>query len=655
MKKHKTHRFLLILAVISFIIAALQGIIYYKSYDLFFRILLVLQNSINAFGFKATISLKDTIAYINNDPSTLNLAVGYAYCIAVFTAPYCTVSFLYRFLERVLSFVVSTRRGKKSDHILIFGYNSDVMALIRNNKESDRKNTRIHIISTKEFDHAEVYELNKEGFAVHIIDVLKLSESELAEAMEKMYASMASNIILFEESSIRNFSLLQLFRLSEADSDSRIKLRSGTKISCRCDEEGINRLIARYYNRAGGTDTFYDLEIISLPEMQIHKMYSDVPLHKYYIGTDTPLRDQHVHLLVAGLGQLGQQAVIQAMNLGIVHEQNSIIIDVFDTDIQNKMQQFTKQFSEDTFDFAENSMTLKDTAADGRLVVNFFGADAKHRDFYSIVSRRTKELHYTYAVITFENIELSVDCAIKLREFFTGGKNPIPLLIRMDADRRLAEYISNDDDALADVEIIDDRSGIITHDMIINRTIDQRAKNYNHIYNNISILSENDTGSVERKAADPEKEWNSIRLFRRSSSKAAAYHDEVKDMIIPELAAEYGVDLSQKLEQLIGENGVLMQFTGNAWRMDCSDEKLLERLKKDRFAYEIASIEHRRWCCYMASIGWSCGERSDRLRRNPCLVPQKELMEHMPEMCKYDLMALMARYLMLRDKIAAEN
>ena len=57
----------------------------------------------------------------------------------------------------------------------------------------------------------------------------------------------------------------------------------------------------------------------------------------------------------------------------------------------------------------------------------------------------------------------------------------------------------------------------------------------------------------------------------------------------------------------------------------------------------------------MASIGWSCGERSDRLRRNPCLVPQKELMEHMPEMCKYDLMALMARYLMLRDKKAAEN
>ena len=647
MKEHKTHRFLLILAVLSFIIAALQGIIYYSEYDLFFKILLVLQNSINAFGFKATISIKDVVAFIEDDPTPVKLSVGYAYCVAVFTAPYCTVSFLYKFLERILRFIVTFRRGKNRDHIIIFGYNSDVKALIRNSG-AQNKNTRIHIVSTSPLDHAEVYRLNKEGFMVHTVDVLKLSEDELAEATEKMYVSNASNIILFEDSSIRNFSLLQLFRLNEADSEKRLLLKRGAKISCRCEEEGINRLIASYYDRANGTDAFYDLEMISFPEMQIHKMYSDIPLHKYYNGSDIPLKDRTVHLLVAGLGQLGQQAVLQAMNLGVFHEQNSIVIDVFDTDIKNKMKQFTKQFSDETFDFTENSMTLKSSAADGLLTVNFFGYDARHRDFYTAVRSRSSDMPYTYAVITFENIDLSVDCAMKLNELFPTKNKVVPVLIRMDADRRLAGYISKDKDTLADIDIIDDRSCIITLEMIINRTIDQRAKSYNHFYNNIAIFSENDADSTGNSAADPEREWNSIRLFRRSSSKAAAYHDEVKDMVIPALAAEAGEELDKKLEKLLGENGTLMQFTGKAWRMDCSEQELLERLKKDTFAYELAALEHRRWCCYMASIGWKCGERSDRLRRNPCILTQKELMKQKPEMCKYDLMSLMARFLAAR-------
>ena len=88
-----------------------------------------------------------------------------------------------------------------------------------------------------------------------------------------------------------------------------------------------------------------------------------------------------------------------------------------------------------------------------------------------------------------------------------------------------------------------------------------------------------------------------------------------------------------------------MQYTGSAWRMRGSEEELLEAMKKDSFAYGLASLEHRRWCCYMASIGWRYGDRkNDRFRRNPCIVTQDKLMETRPEMCKYDLMSIMARY-----------
>ena len=101
--KDNKPRFLYILAILSFFIATVQGALYYSSYELFFKLLLVLQNSINAFGFKATVTIKDVVSYMNSEPTILNKSVGYLYCIAVFTAPYCTISFMYKFLERILA------------------------------------------------------------------------------------------------------------------------------------------------------------------------------------------------------------------------------------------------------------------------------------------------------------------------------------------------------------------------------------------------------------------------------------------------------------------------------------------------------------------------------------------------------------------------
>ncbi|MBR3417916.1 MAG: hypothetical protein IKG82_04415 [Oscillospiraceae bacterium] len=216
-----------------------------------------------------------------------------------------------------------------------------------------------------------------------------------------------------------------------------------------------------------------------------------------------------------------------------------------------------------------------------------------------------------------------------------------------------AEQISFEHDVLAvttnrTVSFVDYETGDLIKnlpiEMIINREIDRIAKNYNHFYNNIKLITADETGTVDNAAEDPEIEWNRLRLFRRSSSKAAAYHDEVKNDILPKLAAENGVRLEQKLEELIGTDGTLMRYTGSAWQMHGTEEEVLKKIREDSFAYGLASLEHRRWCCYMASIGWRPGERSDQFRRNPCLVPQQKLMQDQPEMCKYDLMSLMERY-----------
>ncbi len=647
--KTNTNRLIFLLAAVSFLIATIEGAIYYESYAPFFRILLVLQNSINAFGFKATVTLKDAFAYMKDNTSVFNRSIAYAYGIAVFTAPYCTLSFIYKFLERLLQFIVFFRRNKKCRHIVVFGYNDDVRAMLKNGV-SDKKKTCVHIVSAEKLSGEEVYGLNKHGYAVHCADLLKADESDIPSLVSKMFLEKAENIILFEKSSVRNFSLLQLFRLNEKDSEYRIMLSPGAKVSCRCEEEGISRLISSYYNSTAGSDAYFDLEIIGLPEMQARKMYSDCPLHTVYRDTDTPLKDWTVHLLVAGLGKLGEEAVLQAMNLGVVHEQNHIIIDVFDNSIASRKAVFLNQFSRDSFNMTDDRVVLKSDVADGVLEINFFEVNVTHIDFYDTVRERAEKEPYTYAVIALEDTDLAVNCAIQLEELFAEKGVRIPILMRLDNDRRLAEYIADDAGALTDVRLIDGRSSVITLDMITGRSIDRIAKDYNHFYNNIALITANEAGAADNSDEDPENEWNRLRLFRRSSSKAAAYHDEVKNDVIPKLAAENGAPLPEKLEELIGRNGTLMKYNGSAWQMNGSEEELLEEMKKDGFAYELASLEHRRWCCYMASVGWRAGERSDKFRRNPCLVTQQKLMETRPEMCKYDLMSLMARYRKMNGK-----
>ena len=639
----RTTRLIFILAVLSFIIATAMGLIYYKSYDPFFKLLLVLQNSINAFGFKATVTIKDAVAFMKDNPSIEVRSVGYAYCLAVFTAPYCTISFMYKFLENVLRLIIGFRRGSNCNHIVVFGYNDDVRSMLKKSHTDPKKNC-IHIITTENIPQDELYALNKSGHMLHNIDALKAQESELESLFAKTHITEASNIILFEDSSIRNFSLLQLFRLSESDSHERLRLAPGAKVSLRCEEEGIGRLIAEYYDSSAGKGALYDLEVVGFPEMQVRRMYTDVPLHTVHENTGRKLSDWNVHLLVVGLGQLGQQAVIQAMNLGVIHGENSIVIDVFDTNIKAKMADLINQFSPDSFDITENSITLKPEVADGRLQVNFYRLNTHHLDFYQHIREVTLSDPYTYAVITIEDIDTSVHCALQLEEVFQENSSEIPIMMRMDSDRRLAGYVSSENNSLANVRLIDDRSCVITLDMIVGREIDRKAKEFNHLYNNIAIITQDETGSSDNADADAEEEWNRLKLFRRSSSRAAACHEDVKSVIIPRLAGECGQDTDEVIEKLIGKDGILMQYTGSAWRMNGSEEQVLERMKSDSFALSLATLEHRRWCCYMASIGWRAGERSDKFRRNPCLVTQKALMENRPEMCKYDLMSIMARY-----------
>ena len=176
--------------------------------------------------------------------TALYTVVGYAYGAAVFTAPYCTLAMVYKVLERLMRMVFSLRQRKRGEHIIIFGYNSDVRAMLKNHNKTAHKGQCIHIITNQQFNAEERYSLLKQGHSLHSFDVLRADEQELHSQLKKACVDRAEHIILFEENPVSNFSLLQIFSLHKNDGGFPLIIRAqpyqqNTRTVNRCGQNSF--------------------------------------------------------------------------------------------------------------------------------------------------------------------------------------------------------------------------------------------------------------------------------------------------------------------------------------------------------------------------------------------------------------------------------
>ena len=526
--------------------------------------------------------------------------------------------------------ILSENQPKRN--IVIFGYNDEVRELL--NDYRPESSVCVNIVTANSPENGELRRMEKKGYRFYFADIINCAENEPKEILSETNIDTATNVILFEKTSA-NLSILKIFALNSDDPDWKIRLPKGAKISCYCEDTAAKELIEEYYDGFKGR-ACYDLELFDIPELRVRKMFGEIPLYGYYTNKNVPLSQWNTKLLLVGFTSVGREILLQVMNLAVMHEKNSIEVDVFDSDIENKASIFANELSREAFDFDGSSIRMKPTTADGNIVFRFHNTNA-----FDIIRDNTRKSPYTYIVVDVDDKEKSTDCALKLKSYQEFDSEEVPLVTKTDFERRFAGFENINDFAFSGTS---HGKSALTLDMIIDSEFYSEAKKINHIYNNILFTEKGENvRAVEEK--DPDDEWNEMPMFKRNSSKAAAYHDKVKDVVFEKLAREYGVNLDEKLESLMGENGTLFRYNGTSWEIDGTDEEFIQKLKSDGFAYEIASLEHRRWCCYFASRGWHCDKRDNRLKRHPCIVTEEKLIETRPDMVKYDLMSLMLRYI----------
>ncbi len=684
--KIKANRTLSALAIYSFVVTTAEGLIYFSTYeDIFFRVLLTIQNTIKAFTFKTTISLEAARSFMLNDPTPLKTVLGYAYMLAVFTAPYCTIAAVYKLLEKALKLRFWFRRADKKERILVFGYNDITRKLL---ESADRKTQRIHVVCCRDISDEDRYKLLVGKIQLHIFDLLQAKEKEVIRLLRNVELKKATKIMLFEEDPAQNLSLLQTI------GDTK-DLAENAKIFCRCEDAGIRQLIETYYDHE--QHNRFDLEIFDLFELQARQMYETYPLHSYWLDEtkqqEQPAADMdavprkalgeipvpretpdkwRLHLLILGFGALGQQALLQAMHLGVAHSANEMWIDVIDENIDKKKNVFLNHFATNALlrDGTDANLYRANKAwADGDLTIRFHKVDVWYGSFREELEKMSDSSAggFTYAIVAIDHLNTGARCATELRRFIQkndkDGMQRVPILLRMDSDQRFKKYIETKGGGgigLDGVRIIPDAGGILTFDNIFGAEWDKAAKQCNAYYANMSFDAEKKTDAKPKidftDTEQVEAAWRKLSLFRRNSSRAAAYHNMFLSDI---LSATYSdLNVPEAMEKIFTGETKLIEHKNGTWTFSLGDDAFLAKVDGTKslspeyaFALEMLKAEHRRWCYYMITSGWEPPmkngkdvKKSDELHINPCLVPWDKLTEYQPESCKYDLMPLMAEY-----------
>jgi hypothetical protein len=378
-------------------------------------------------------------------------------------------------------------------------------------------------------------------------------------------------------------------------------------------------MIENYYDQhlSTGSRAPFDLEIISLPELQVRAMYKNYSLHSRFQESVLSPKDWGVRLLILGFGQLGQQALLQAINLGTAHSGNSIRVDVVDYQIAETVGIFSNQFSEDTFTMEDDHYFIPQERVDGTLDIYFHQMNVQYKSFQALLQQISKGNPFTYVVIALENLEVSMHCLSELMRNFQEHQAdypvPIPVMMRMDSNQRLASFIDGSKKIYPSVHLIQERRQALTLENILAEQLDKESKAFHDKY---MLLTNTQDSS-----------WENLQLFKRNSNRAASCHQEVKLAVLKSAERSGNHFLRQ------------LQSTPKYQR-----KELILQHKDDPLVLEMMKLEHRRWCYYMASIGWrhaKNAEKDTQRKENPYLCTWAELENQYPEQCQCDLMPLL--------------
>ena len=535
--------------------------------------------------------------FLFTPPISPEKSTSILYEIAKWMAPILTSAFVFTKISNTLLHLKNIVINKFSrNHILIFEKSLMSETLITN-LMNEKTTYKISLISRQFIDDNLKAKYEKKGIATYQIDFEKSGKNEIRELLNTVNINKVKYMFFCSDADLENYALY-------ANVIKRIKPKRNITCYVKCESKTVSSYIEDVITRAREeAEVLKKIDTVHFDQrdLTVRMLMSDKCVFKSLKSSLNDLSQmdnmisiekinesiRNMHILILGVNELTEVLLKHIANDMTLCLKANTKVSIMDKAVDSKMEAIL-----DKNEGLKNALNLK--AID---------IGSSRNSLQEGLTKIKNEGDLSLIFMMDEDVVKS----LKYLKTLTGYFGSLPKVIRNVSNIDLSYVLPKNSD---NILVFGDVSQIMTSDIMIRESLDERAKSFNDSYNK----------AVEMSGMGNGNNWNELSYVKRTSSRLSATHGKVKEEILRKIFFNNSDDeirnyLSKKFEEF----GDLQKIMKEDWeefkirfRGYLSDNPILDFLSR---------LEHKRWCNSYYAMNFIYGEKKDEdLKTHPCLI-----------------------------------
>ena len=535
--------------------------------------------------------------FLFTPPISPEKSTSILYEIAKWMAPILTSAFVFTKISNTLLHLKNIVINKFSrNHILIFEKSLMSETLITN-LMNEKTPYKISLISRQFIDDNLKAKYEKKGIATYQIDFEKSGKNEIRELLNTVNINKVKYMFFCSDADLENYALY-------ANVIKRIKPKRNITCYVKCESKTVSSYIEDVITRAREeAEVIKKIDTVHFDQMDltVRMLMSDKCVFK---SLKSSLNDLSQMDNVISLGKINES--IRNMHILIlgVNELTEVLLKHIANDMTLCLKANTKvSIMDKAVDSKMEAILDKNEGLKNALNLKAIDIGSSRNSLQEGLTKIKNEGDLSLIFMMDEDVVKS----LKYLKTLTGYFGSLPKVIRNVSNIDLSYVLPKNSD---NILVFGDVSQIMTSDIMIRESLDERAKSFNDSYNK----------AVEMSGMGNGNNWNELSYVKRTSSRLSATHGKVKEEILRKIFFNNSDDeirnyLSKKFEEF----GDLQKIMKEDWeefkirfRGYLSDNPILDFLSR---------LEHKRWCNSYYAMNFVYGEKKDEdLKTHPCLI-----------------------------------
>ena len=535
--------------------------------------------------------------FLFTPPISPEKSTSILYEIAKWMAPILTSAFVFTKISNTLLHLKNIVINKFSrNHILIFEKSLMSETLITN-LMNEKTTYKISLISRQFIDDNLKAKYEKKGIATYQINFEKSGKNEIRELLNTVNINKVKYMFFCSDADLANYALY-------ANVIKRIKPKRNITCYVKCESKTVSSYIEDVITRAREeAEVLKKIDTVHFDQrdLTVRMLMSDKCVFKSLKSSLNDLSQmdnmisiekinesiRNMHILILGVNELTEVLLKHIANDMTLCLKANTKVSIMDKAVDSKMEAIL-----DKNEGLKNALNLK--AID---------IGSSRNSLQEGLTKIKNEGDLSLIFMMDEDVVKS----LKYLKTLTGYFGSLPKVIRNVSNIDLSYVLPKNSD---NILVFGDVSQIMTSDIMIRESLDERAKSFNDSYNK----------AVEMSGMGNGNNWNELSYVKRTSSRLSATHGKVKEEILRKIFFNNSDDeirnyLSKKFEEF----GDLQKIMKEDWeefkirfRGYLSDNPILDFLSR---------LEHKRWCNSYYAMNFIYGEKKDEdLKTHPCLI-----------------------------------